>query len=143
MTRIVLCLGIAAVLACGAAATAHASYTPYWGYNNLTRTNPPAGTCPGQGAAFACSGFNDTPPHDSSALEYSSGDAQVEYGYQNCAGCTRFAFLANSGPGHYEVPWFTVLDYYPNLNTNYNRLYCAHYTNQNTYAYIQCRFGTF
>ena len=109
----------------------------------MSRTNPPAGTCPGQGAAIACSGFNSTPPHDASSIDISSGDAQIQFGYQNCAGCPLFAAITGPGfTGHFEAS-FAVLSYvYPAMHSSYNRVYCAHYTNQNTYAYMKCDFET-
>jgi hypothetical protein len=48
-----------------------ASTTVYWGYNNLTATNPPAGTCPGSTAGIACSGFQNW---DYSEADWTAGD---------------------------------------------------------------------
>jgi hypothetical protein len=135
---------IALIIAFSAVAgVAHASYAEwhnYWGYNNLSRTNPPAGTCSGQGAAVACSGFNYTPPHDFSAIDMPSGNAVIAHGYQNCSGCT--IWKADwPAPGYDETSW----DYYAGVLgypvSGYNRVVCLHTTNNNTYAYTQCRWG--
>lgn len=131
---------LAALLFASSSASAGVVYTTYWGYNNLSRTNPPAGTCNGQGAAIACSGFNNTPPHDTSFLAHQSGSAYVDIGFQNCIGCALYGQVTDSTPGNYETTYPVVKFFYPNLGP-YNRVYCAHYTDMNTYAYAQCRWG--
>jgi hypothetical protein len=65
------------------AATASATTTIYWGYNNLTPNNPPAsaGECPGvNDSGIACSGWNNW---DRSQIDYNSGNATIRVAMNN------------------------------------------------------------
>jgi hypothetical protein len=77
------------------AATASATTVNYWGYNNMTKSNPPSGTCSSERAGVACSGWNYW---DRSQIAYNSGNAVILYGMENCAGCAWRGYTALS-PG--------------------------------------------
>jgi hypothetical protein len=132
----------AMALTLSSAASATITYTPYWGWNILSRSNPSAGTCSGQGAAIACSGWNQTPPHDITKVAINSGDAVVSIGFENCEGCSLYGGQVGPGAGAYEFNFTAIKLIYPGLHSSYNRAYCAHYSDQNTYAYAKCSFGT-
>jgi hypothetical protein len=137
----VMALAVLTALAIATPAQA-ITYTNYWGFNNLTKTNPPAGTCSGQGAAIACSGFNNTPPHDTTFIQINSGNATLAEGFQNCQGCA--VYYGNAGPsaGAWELTWSQLHNVYPGLGT-YNRVTCMHRFDEPTYSYCQCRWGDF
>jgi len=63
---LVVCVG-------SAKATTHI----YWGYNNLTASNPPAGTCPNSVAGIACSGWGNW---DYSQVDWTSGSGYFTFG---------------------------------------------------------------
>jgi hypothetical protein len=124
-------------IAFAGATTARATTTNYWGYNNMTKNNPSAGTCSSQGAGFACSGWNNW---DRSQIDWNSGNAVfIFFGFQNCAGCTNYGTQAT-----YAKTW-TLLrtDYnsmYCNCINTYNRATVAYDDgNLSTYAYLQGR----
>jgi hypothetical protein len=85
----------------------------YWGYNNLTASNPPAGTCPTWPSGFACSGWGNW---DYSQVDWTSGSGTFAfgficqsdglfYGYVHGDGDTKTTysvFYARLCPGHYN-----------------------------------------
>jgi len=128
-------LAVLAVLI--AAAAASATTTTYWGFNNLTSSNPPSGTCTGNGAGVACAGFNYW---DRSQIEIAGGTgAIVSYGFQNCAGCV---LLGESGQplGTYTLIRTTYNSTHGHNPVNaYNRTTCAFGNVYGSASYVQCR----
>jgi hypothetical protein len=118
-------------------ATAFATTVNYWGYNNMTKSNPPSGTCSSERAGVACSGWNYW---DRSQIAYNSGNAVILYGMENCAACAWRGYTALSpGVGTFiRTQWNQDNPDFP-VNA-YNRALCAFADGSlNTYAYIQCR----
>lgn len=117
-----------------------ASTTAYWGYNNMTDTNPPASRneCPNQNAdGRACSGFNYW---DRTQIDYNSGNASIFYSFQNCVGCSFMGYEAT-----YAKTWTLLRTDWnndhpsgPTVNA-YNRVACEHFGGGTSYAYIQCQ----
>jgi hypothetical protein len=103
----------------------------YWGYNNLTSSNPPAGTCPGWFAGFACSGWGNW---DYSQVDWTSG-----------SGTFLFGFICQSdGALHSERiygdgdPKGTYTSFYASLCPgHYNKAGVDHFGG--TYNYLQAR----
>jgi hypothetical protein len=105
----------------------------YWGYNNLTANNPPAGTCPGAISGLACSGWSNW---DYSQVDWTSGRSAFAFGFI----CGYDGILwARPMSGQeafqtYTVHWY---DYCP---THYNRAAVNHRPNgEGTYNYLQGR----
>jgi hypothetical protein len=98
--------------------TAAATTTPYWGYNNMTQTNPPAGTCPSWLAGTACSGWNNW---DRSQIQITSGTTDITYGFINCTGCLIHGFPT------------CCVGIHTLIRSDYNDAYCAIYGCVNTY----------
>jgi hypothetical protein len=119
------------------ASTASATTTNYWGYNNMTSSNPSAGSgaCPGNAiAGIACSGWNYW---DRSQIDYNSGSATIRFAMNNPGSADYFGNLAT-----YAKVWTLIrTDWnaaHPNLTIGpYNRAACLWISG--TYAYIQCR----
>lgn len=91
-----------------AAAPALATVESYWGYNNMTSTNPAASStspyysveCYGDPAGYACSGFNNW---DRSSVDWNSGSAAIAYGFENCSTCTYYSWA-----GDYAKVWTMI-----------------------------------
>jgi hypothetical protein len=118
-------------------AASFATTVNYWGYNNMTKSNPPSGTCSSERAGFACSGWNYW---DRSQIAYNSGDAVIFWGMENCAGCALRGYTALSpGVGTFiRTQWNQDNPDFP-VNP-YNRAVCVFADgSRNTYAYVQCR----
>jgi hypothetical protein len=130
-------LGVAAAFTLLFPTTALATTVNYWGFNNMTKSNPPAGTCSSERAGVACSGWNYW---DRSQLAYNSGNATMFWGMENCAGCAWRGYTALS-PGVWTLirtQW--NLDFPSSPINPYNRALCAFADGSlNTYAYVQCR----
>jgi hypothetical protein len=105
----------------------------YFGYANLTASNPPAGTCPGSIAGIACSGNANW---DYSQTTWNSGEAYFDLGFI----CSSNGILVgHSEGGNFDYGKYTVLwsDYCPG---HYNRTAIAHLSGAtSTYNYLQAR----
>jgi hypothetical protein len=115
--------------------TAIASTTNYWGYNNLTATNPPGTQCPVNGSpGIACSGWNNW---DYSQVDWVSGRSSFAFGFI-CQpdGIVNARFMSGSESfGTYTVLWS---DYCP--GDHYVKAAVAHINGgSNTYNYLQGR----
>lgn len=130
-------IAVLAVLAAliGAAA-ASATTTTYWGFNNLTESNPPLNTqCPMDGSGVACSGFNNW---DRSQIQIAGGTgATVQYGFQNCAGCQVFSATATPLGTYTLIRSVYNQNHAQKINV-YNRAVCA-WAGGGTSSYVQCR----
>lgn len=115
---------------------AYSATTIYWGYNNMTSSNPPSGTCSGNGSGVACSGFNYW---DRSQIDINSGSAVITFGFQNCAGCTLLGPDVQYG-GVYTLLRTDWNAAHPSFPVNaYNRTTSAHNPCCGSYAYLQGR----
>jgi hypothetical protein len=106
----------------------------YWGFNNLRDTNPPSGTCSGNGSGVACSGFNNW---DRSQIQIAGGTGMiVSFGFQNCAGCVLYG---ESGQplGTYTMIRTEYNAGHGGVINPYNRTTCA--WGGPGYSYVQCR----
>jgi hypothetical protein len=122
-----LVVSLALVLAAAAAATTHI----YWGYNNLTASNPPAQTCPGWYAGVACSGWGNW---DYSQVDWTSGSARFVFGFV-CQSDGLLHYGRVYGDGDTKTT-YTV--FYASLCPgHYNKAGVAHY--DGTYNYLQAR----
>jgi hypothetical protein len=130
-----LCLiGVTATAALALAVdAAFGSTTVYWGYNNLTANNPPAGTCPGATSGVACSGWNNW---DYSEADWNSGRSTWTLGFW-CQSDGRIhgrLFFGYETFKTYDMLWST---YCP---THYNKAAVAHVNGgTETYNYLQAR----
>lgn len=115
--------------------SAYATTTIYWGYNNLTQSNPPLGTCSGNGPGVACSGFNNW---DRSQIQIAGGTgAIVSFGFQNCAGCVLYG--ASGKPlGTYTLIRNEYNSVHGGVINPYNRTMCG-YGGDGSASYVQCR----
>lgn len=121
------------VLLAISATAAVASTTNYWGYNNLTASNPPAGTCPGSVAGIACSGSNNW---DYSQVGWTSGRSSFTVGFIcSSNGLLVGRLLSGSEAfGTYTVLWSNY------CSTHYNKAAVAHINGgSQTYNYLQAR----
>jgi hypothetical protein len=114
------------------ATPASATETPYFGYDNMTASNPPAGSCPGFGSGRDCIGWNWW---DYSRIDRNSGSATIGMGftYDNNPGVIQYIPIPFD-PGVYTVVWNDSRFSNP---THYNRAACLHVGG--TYSYLQCR----
>lgn len=117
--------------------SAGATTNIYWGYNNMTISNPPSGTCLSQGAGVACAGFNNW---DRTQVGYDNGDASIGYEFQNCAGCAFRGYLATSA-GTWTLLRTDWNAAFPCCTVNpYNRTTCNYASAPLLrFAYVQCR----
>jgi hypothetical protein len=134
----ILGLAVAVGLTFAGPATAETNVN-YWGYNYLTSTNPGAGTCSGQGAGFACAGWNGW---DRSQIHFASGNAIIYWGFQNCQNCTLKGGWSDRYLGTFTIIRYEWNQQNPSENpiNPYNRTSCKWQDpGHDTYAYIQCR----
>jgi len=134
LPRVAISLSVVAVAALVLwASNALATTVVYWGYNYLTASNPPAGTCPGAASGIACSGWNNW---DYSQVDWTSGRSSFTLGFicsSNGLLVGRLMFGTESF-GTYTVLWS---NYCP---THYNRAAVAHIDGgSQTYNYLQAR----
>jgi hypothetical protein len=111
---------------------AEATTINYWGYGNLTLSNPASGTCPSQPSGFPCSGWNNW---DYSQVDWNSGQGSFRLGFicQGTGYLTGPQFYGNEGFQTWTVAW-TVCP------THYNRSGVEYITNiYGTYDYLQAR----
>ncbi len=137
--RLLLLVTMAAATSLFLSVAARADTKAYWGYNNMTQTNPPAYTCQGQYAGFACSGFNNI---DRTQIDYQSGDAFIDLGFQNCVGCTfKGDYIYGGNIGVWTILRSEWNSAHPTENpiNSYNRSACRWGDWAPTYAYLQCR----
>lgn len=122
---------IAFVILCAALlvipAGADATTVNYWGFNNLSGSNPPAGSCsfftfP---SGYVCSGWNYW---DRSQVQNNSG-GQINLGFVDNQGS--YFSVSRSGIATYTV-YRTDFQFVP----LYNRVMCSHGPGTN---YVQCR----
>jgi len=106
----------------------------YWGYNNLTHSNPPAGTCPGAVSGIACSGWNNW---DYSEADWNSGRSAWTLGFwcQSDGLIHGKLFFGNETFKTYDQLWSTWCP------THYNKVAVAHVDGgaYGTYNYLQAR----
>ncbi len=130
---------LGALLALSASATALARGDHYWGYDNLSHTNPASGTCPGGAAGLACTGWNNW---DESDADWTSGRANFLVGFI----CQADGLLwgpIHGGNGEsfalYGAWWSTWCP------THYNRVAVGHYepSYDGSYNYLQGRWQIF
>lgn len=128
--RVILMASVAVAVLAGSAG---AATNAYWGYNYLTASNPPAGTCPTFGAGKACSGWNYW---DYSQMDRNSGSAFVGIGFIYTSDRDRIHYAPIPfDPGVYTVVWndFRL----PEPYSHYNKAACVYVSG--TYVYAQCR----
>ena len=128
--RVAVILAVAALSLVVFPGSAQARTVVYWGYNNLTASNPPAGTCPTWPAGFACSGFGNW---DYSQVDWNSGSGTFIIGFICTADDTLNGRLhGDSDPkGTYTELWSTWCP------GHYNKAAVAH--DHGTYNYLQAR----
>jgi hypothetical protein len=110
-----------------------ASTTVYWGYNNLTASNPPAGSCPSSAAGVACSGSQNW---DYSEADWNSGNGAWMLGFicQSDGLLHGRVFSGNEAKKTYDWLWSD------SCPTHYNRAAVAHISGgSGTYDYLQAR----
>jgi hypothetical protein len=119
--RVFLAIAFAA-LAAPAAALSH----NYWGFNYLSSTNPPAGTCDGHfPAGYAC---EDTSGWTQSQVQNNSG-GEIGVGFLDTFGT--YTYVPHSGIGTYNE--YTSSGHW---GTAPFRAACSHGGGTN---YVQCR----
>jgi hypothetical protein len=112
---------------------AYATTGTYWGYNNLTSSNPSAGTCTGAAAGIACSGWNNW---DYSEADWNSGQSSWTLGFLCSSDGLIWGrpFYGTETFKVYDVLWST---YCP---THYNKTAVAHINGgPGSYNYLQAR----
>lgn len=120
-----------AAAACASAALAHENY---FGFDNLTSSNPPAQSCPGFSAGRDCvSGWNYW---DYTQIQRNSGSATIGMGfiYNDNHSVIRYVPIPFDA-GEYTKIWSDSQIY--SNPTHYNKPACLHLGG--TYAYLQCR----
>jgi hypothetical protein len=123
---------VVAVVAAAAVVSGASGYSTdtYWGHNNLTASNPPAGTCPGSAAGIACTGWNYW---DESDVHWHSGTAYFTPSFI-CGSDGLLHGPARGGPydppGTYGAWWSTWCP------GHYNRVSVAHLNFNSSYNYI-------
>lgn len=127
----------ACIIAAGTfAATAAAVTHVYFGYNNLTASNPSQPNCNGIFSFFsgyACFGKNY---NDYTQVDWTSGRSDFRLGFTTCYGCgyENRLISGNENFGTYTVRWsqFPV--------SHYNYSVCSHSEGgPGSYNYLQCR----
>jgi hypothetical protein len=126
---------VAAVVLATVVSSAKAITGNYWGYNNLSVTNPPAGTCMTNPsypwpAGFACSGWGNW---DQSWVDWTSGSGKFSFGYL-CQSDGVFHGRVLNGAGG-DVPAFYTAVYYAYCPGHYNKAMVGH--DSGTYNYLQ------
>jgi hypothetical protein len=127
---VVALVGVALV---AGASIARAATTNYWGYGNLSASNPAAGTCPGSPAGVACSGWAYW---DYSQIGWNSGRSAFAYGFI-CQSDGVFwgpAFGGSESFGTYSALWSNWCP------SHYNKVAVVHLSGGGgTYNYVQGR----
>lgn len=108
----------------------------YFGFDNLTASNPSAPNCGGVFnflSGYACYGLNY---NDYNQVQWNSGRSAFRFGFTSCYGCGYENRLMSGSEAFstYTVIWsqFTV--------AHYNYAVCSHTDGgSNTYNYLQCR----
>ena len=127
-------IAVLAVLAAALMLVGAASGTQnnYWGYNNISSSNPPSHTCDSEPAGVACAGWNYW---DYSQIDRaSSGGGHVAFGFRFCSGCL-FALADTVTGGTYTLKWNDPI--FGGGAAHYNRPGCAYSGGPMTY--VQCR----
>ena len=135
LSRRALVITVIAVLSLGALVPAALATTVnYFGYANLTASNPPAGSCiSGSTAGLACSGWTDW---DYSQAGWNSGQSAFVLGFLCQADLTVWGrpFSGTEGFGTYTAQWST---YCPG---HYNKAAVGHLNGPyGSYNYLQGR----
>lgn len=115
------------------APAALATTTNYWGYGNLTASNPTAGTCPNSVAGIACSGWAEW---DYSQVGWNSGRSAFGFGFICQSDGYLWGPLMNGSEsfGTYTALWS---DWCPG---HYNKAAVTHLSGgAGTYNYLQGR----
>jgi hypothetical protein len=129
--RVVLIALIAALVA--GVSIAGAATTNYWGYGNLSASNPGAGTCPGSSAGVACAGSANW---DYSQVGWNSGRSAFSYGFicQSDGLLWGPALSGQESFGTYTALWSSWCP------GHYNKAAVAHLSGGGgTYNYLQGR----
>jgi hypothetical protein len=126
--RLAVVVGASIAAVAFVASPASATTTNYWGYNNLTASNPPAGTCPGSIAGIACSGWNNW---DYSQADWNSGSGSFVLGFICSSDGLLHGRVISGTPNTYTDLWSS------DCPTHYNKAAVAHYSG--TYNYLQAR----
>lgn len=112
---------------------AMATTVNYWGYDNLTSSNPPAGTCPGSAAGIACSGSNNW---DYSQVDWTSGRSSFTFGFI-CSSNGLLIGRLMSGSEAFNTYTLKWSDACPG---HYNKAAVAHVNGgSGSYNYLQAR----
>jgi hypothetical protein len=133
-------IGLVALAVVGAillmAPSAGATTTPYWGYNYISSTNPPAGTCTVDGygypAGYACSGWNYWDYSQIDRASSSGGNVVVGFRF------TSTSYIGGNDTttgGTYTIKWNDPI--FGSAPTHYNRAACYYWSGNRTY--VQCR----
>jgi hypothetical protein len=112
---------------------ASATTDNFFGYDNLTSSNPPSGSCSGFSAGRDCAGWNYW---DYSQIDRNSGSATIGMGFDYDDSQTLIYYI----PIPFDAGTYTVVWNDSRLSSNpthYNRAACLHVGG--TYAYVQCR----
>lgn len=132
--RISAAVLFAAVALATVATTAKALTGAYWGYNNLSATNPPNATCSYNGrvwpAGFACSGWGNW---DISWVDWTSGSGKFIFGFICQSDDSLHGPILNGAGG--DVPAFYSTVYYADCPGHYNHAAVGHVGG--TYNYLQ------
>jgi hypothetical protein len=136
MARILATAAAAAAFTLLLVPLASATTNNYWGYNNISSTNPPAGTCTIDGSAwpagFACSGWNYW---DYSQIDRaSSSGGEVRFGFRFTS-IDAMIFANTTTGGTYTRKWDDPI--FSPYQTHYNRAMCSYGGGNRTY--VQCR----
>ena len=126
---------VVALLAAACSATpAYAEQENFFGFDNLTSSNPPSQSCTGFGAGRDCvQGWNFW---DYSQIERNSGSATIGLGfiYNDNHSVIRYVPIPFNA-GTYTKIWSDTQIW--GNPTHYNKPACLHV--DGTYAYLQCR----
>ena len=133
-------IGLVAVALVGVmllmAPSASATTTPYWGYNYISSTNPPVGTCSVDGvvyaAGYACSGWNYWDYSQIDRASSSGGHVVVGFRF------TGTSFIGGNDTttgGTYTIKWNDPI--FGTAATHCNRAACFYFGGNKTY--VQCR----
>lgn len=134
--RLALAVAGATLTIAVAAPLAGATTHIYFGFNNLTASNPSSPNCNGVYSflsGYACYGLNN---NDYNQVEWTSGRSSFRFGFVTCYGCVIQSRLMN---GNEQFSTYTVLwSQFP--VAHYNYAVCFHVDGgTNTYNYLQCR----
>jgi len=127
----VFVIGVIAALV--VAATAAATTDNYFGFDNLTSSNPPSGACSGFGAGRDCvSGWNFW---DYTQIQRNSGSATIGMGFIWNGNHSQINYV----PIPFDAGTYTRIwsDGDFSNQTHYNKPACLYLNG--TYSYLQCR----